>query len=111
MRWFHIRVADIEDDSRTVFERYGTTIMQIVLANNTTGWDLKGVNIVVNASMIWNAKDALPVSDIQAWLTEQYDRAERKETWSLTMEFAITVFVLAELLLSIGRLVSGTPAR
>jgi len=27
------------------------------------------------------------------WLTEQYDRAERKETWNLTMEAAITLLV------------------
>jgi len=36
------------------------------------------------------------------WLTEQYDRAERKETWSMTMEAAITVFVASELLISLA---------
>jgi len=35
------------------------------------------------------------------WLTEQYDRAERKETWSLTLEAAITVFVAFELAISV----------
>ncbi len=35
------------------------------------------------------------------WLTEQYDRAERRETWSITMEAAITVFVLVELIFSL----------
>jgi hypothetical protein len=34
------------------------------------------------------------------WLTEQYDRAERKETWSITMEAAITVFVIIETMFS-----------
>jgi len=37
------------------------------------------------------AREAL--DSLLPWLTEQYDRAERKETWSPSMEFAITVFV------------------
>jgi hypothetical protein len=40
-----------------------------------------------------------------SWLTEQYDRAERKETWSLTMEAAITIFVGIEVLPSIIRFI------
>jgi hypothetical protein len=40
------------------------------------------------------------------WLTEQYDRAERRETWSITMEAAITVFVAFELMFSILAFVS-----
>lgn len=36
-----------------------------------------------------------------AWLTEQYDRAERKETWSITMEAAIVVLIVVEIVLSI----------
>jgi hypothetical protein len=35
------------------------------------------------------------------WLKEQYDREERKETWLITMEAAITIFVAAELVMSI----------
>jgi hypothetical protein len=40
------------------------------------------------------------------WLTEQYDRAERRETWSITMEAAITVFVGVELIISVFGFVS-----
>ena len=36
-----------------------------------------------------------------AWLKEQYDREERKETWLITMEVAITIFVAVEVLISI----------
>jgi len=36
-----------------------------------------------------------------SWLTEQHDLAERKETWGLTMEAAVTIFVLAELCFSV----------
>jgi len=35
------------------------------------------------------------------WLTEQYDRAERKETWTLTMEAAIIVLIVVEIILAI----------
>gem|GEM_PF-2045161 len=38
--------------------------------------------------------DAKSVRDsLLAWLTEQYDREERKETWHITMEAAIALFV------------------
>jgi len=40
-------------------------------------------------------------SAVMAWLTEQYDRAERKEGWTLVMEAAVTVLVAAELFFSI----------
>jgi hypothetical protein len=35
------------------------------------------------------------------WMTEQYDRAERKETWGLFMEIAITIFVAIEAVLAV----------
>ena len=35
------------------------------------------------------------------WLTEQYDRTERHETWSITMEAAITLFVAVELIIAV----------
>ncbi len=38
------------------------------------------------------------------WLTEQYDRTERKEHWTLLMEAAIALFVAVELFLSLFRL-------
>jgi hypothetical protein len=38
--------------------------------------------------------DAKSVRDsLLAWLTEQHDREERKETWHITMEAAIALFV------------------
>jgi len=38
---------------------------------------------------------------MQLWLREQYDRAEKKETWLITMEIAITLFVFFELIVSV----------
>ncbi|HMI52815.1 MAG TPA: hypothetical protein VK525_14990 [Candidatus Saccharimonadales bacterium] len=39
--------------------------------------------------------------DILVWLTEQYDRTERKETWTITLEIAVCVLVAAELTFSV----------
>jgi hypothetical protein len=91
MRWFRIREAKIDRELRETFERYGTVTMQMLLATNTTTYRHKGNLTTVERFL----------ASLLEWLTEQYDRAERKETWSLTMEAAITIFVVAEVLLSI----------
>lgn len=91
MRWFRIRKAEIDPELRETFERYGTVTMQTLLATNATSYRHKGMLATVE----------LYLKPLLAWLTEQYDRAERKETWSLSMEVAITIFVAAELVLLI----------
>jgi hypothetical protein len=90
MRWFSIRKANINAELRETFERHGVATMQAILA---TGDFFRHEDAAIRVA------DAEP--NLLPWLTEQYDRAERKETWSLTMEFAITIFVAVELLLSI----------
>src|SRR5260370_1191655 len=92
MRWFQIRKAEIDAELRGTFEQHGVATMQTLLAT-TNYFQHKG-----NSLMARNVHD-----DLLPWLTEQYDRAERKETWSLTMEAAITIFVVVEVLLSILR--------
>ena len=83
MRWFRIRKAEnLDPELRKTFEHHGVGTMQILLATTNWFWH-KGKSVQVQ-----NITD-----DLLPWLTEQYDRAERKETWSITMEFAITVFV------------------
>jgi hypothetical protein len=86
MRWFRIRKADIDEEWRKTFEQYGVLSIQVVLA---LGGNIKhkGERIAIDIGMM---------EPIQLWLTEQYDRAERKETWSMTMEIAITIFVALE---------------
>src|SRR5690348_2814989 len=83
MRWIRIREAKIDTELRETFERYGTAGMQMILAGNMKMWHKKALQGFEHNSM--NA--------LLAWLTEQHDRAERKETWSLMMEAAITAFV------------------
>src|SRR6266576_2405114 len=87
MRWIHIRRADIDPELRKTFERYGIATMQMILATTNYFQHLD------KQLMAQNVRD-----DLLPWLTEQYDRAERKETWSLTMEAAITAFVLIEVM-------------
>ena len=85
MRWIRIRKAKIDPELRETFERYGEATMQTLLA--TTNYFVhKGKEITAMQAR----------SDLLPWLTEQYDRAERKETWLLTMEVAITIFVVLE---------------
>ena len=90
MRWFRIRKAEIDAELRGTFEQHGVATMQTLLATTSWFWH-KGKSV-----MAQNVHD-----DLLPWLTEQYDRADRKETWSLTMEAAITVFVVTEVLLSV----------
>jgi hypothetical protein len=90
MRWIRIRKAAIDSELRKTFERYGTATMQMILATTNYFQHLD------KQLMAQNVRD-----DLLPWLTEQYDRAERKETWSLMMDAAITVFVAIEVLPSI----------
>src|SRR6266576_2260700 len=90
MRWFRIRKAKIDPGLRVTFEQHGLITMQ---ANLAVG------HVIIHGGRPINVTDITPA--LLSWLTEQYDRAERKETWSLMMEMAITVFVFAELIFSI----------
>lgn len=85
-RWIQIRKAEIDSELRKTFEQHGVGTIQTLLA--------------VGDFIREKGKEPLLVKDFQEplllWLTEQYDRAERRETWSLTMEAAITVFVALE---------------
>jgi len=81
--------GNINSGLRQTFEQYGVESMQVTLA--TTNYFLH------------NGK----IGDLLPWLTEQYDRKERKATWSLTMEAAITIFVAFELVLSVVKFLRG----
>ena len=90
MRWFRLREARIDPALRETFEQYGVGSMQTILATAGHFRHQGGSNIVHVEAVLGHL---LP------WLTEQYDRVERKETWALTMDAAITLFVAAELVL------------
>jgi hypothetical protein len=95
MRWFGVRKAkSIPDADREMFERFGAAIIGTVLYGG-----FSGPQTTVAQKALYGNTDTR--KHAEAWLTEQYDRAERKETWSITMEAAITLFVAVELVLSI----------
>jgi len=89
MRWFYHK-AQIDPELRKTFEQYGVGTMQMLLST-TNYFQHKGQDIMAQQVR----------TDLLPWLTEQYNRAETKETWSMTMEFLITVFVLIEILPSL----------
>lgn len=91
MRWIVPSPANITPENREMFERFGVTAAQTIMANGG------GFEFAVNGVLQRiTAQEVLP--DLQLWLTEQWQSAETKETWSLTMEIAITVFVALEAL-------------
>jgi hypothetical protein len=108
MLWFRIRKAKISPKDREEFEQFGVATIQFMLASGNLD-ELNG------GPMLWGGtktgKSALDPIQMDLlfhkrpaalkWLVEQYDRQERKETWSITMEASITVFVLAELVLAL----------
>ncbi len=92
MRWFRIRRADIAEPNREMFERFGASVVGTVLAGGFSP-STPGLSQIYSNSQVQ--------ADAAAWLTEQYDRVERKETWLITMEAAITLFVFTEVVFSI----------
>jgi hypothetical protein len=89
MRWFRIRRASIPETVRTELERHGVAVMQQKVAFGGLNYYQPG-----------NDESRVYHGTTMSWLTEQYDRAERKETWQITMEVAVTVLVAAELFVS-----------
>ena len=99
MRWFRIRKAKIAPDLRQTFEQHGVGTMQSLLAAPDRLFVYQGQSASAN-----QVRDGL-----LHWLTEQYDRAERKETWTLTMEAAIIVLIVVEIVLAIMGLLRSCP--
>ena len=92
MRLVRVRRAVIDRDLRTTFEWYGLGTMQHLLASGGRFRHINGN--LINVSIVEN--------ELLSWLIEQYDRAERKENWTLTLEVMVTIFVGLELLHSIA---------
>ena len=100
MRWFRIRKAKIAPDLRQTLEQHGIGTMQTLLAAPDGLFVYRGQSASAN-----QVRD-----DLLLWLTEQYDRPERKETWTLTMEAAIIVLIVVEIVLAIMALAGAARA-
>ena len=100
MKWFGIKEADISPGARALFEERGPDTVRALLPMGP------GTTFTVD-------EDGHPITvgdlreEMQRWLKEQYDRAERRETWLITMEVAITFFVGAEGIASVVRFLCG----
>ena len=110
MRWINIRKAKIADIDREVLERLGYSVAQLVFASRYDEfvkdtferYKLKTGSPATAALLTDRSRDTF-VDDksLLAWLTEQHDYEERRETWLFTMEVAITILVLLEVIFSI----------
>ena len=93
MRWVRVRKANIDLRHRQHFEELGVEVVRAYFT--------QPVGVVVYE----DEKGKWPVGALrepmQLWLREQYDSTERKDTWLMTMEIAITILVAAELLMSV----------
>jgi hypothetical protein len=94
MKW-RIRKASIPEREREMFERFGPAVVAAVLYDGGSGR-----RTLTEPQQTVLHGDLLSREHAAEWLTEQYHRAERRETWSITMEAAITVLVAAELVFS-----------
>jgi len=98
MRWFSIRNAKISSDMKDAFDQAGpSTIQQLMFSGMISTANLPPV-----LQQLWQQSKEREAAF--KWLTEMADRADRRETWNLTMEAAITVFVLLSLVVEIWNL-------
>jgi len=82
--WRKVRRANIPDNSRDWFERYGEVVIAQALATSYAGSDPSSLS-----GFVFQRRD-----DAANWLTERRDIHERKEDRLETVEWAILVFVV-----------------
>jgi hypothetical protein len=100
VRWIRIREAKLDQFYRQLFEELGVEIVRAYFTQDI------GVVVYKNdAGERWTVANLR--EHMKPWLREQYDIQERRESWNLTMEVAITLFVALELGLSFYSLWHG----
>ena len=81
----------IDPELRKTLDQYGLNCMQIIVA--TTNFFIHGEKAVSTCGDEYNEYYR---ESVQLWLTEQYQRKERQESWLFIMEMAITGLVAIE---------------
>jgi ABC-type transport system involved in cytochrome bd biosynthesis fused ATPase/permease subunit len=89
MRLCPAKKANIDPELRKTFERYGCNTMQIVLGSESHFYH-EGADQRVDKYR----------NELLKWLTEEYEKAEFRHTYTTLMEFSIMVLVLVEVLKS-----------
>jgi hypothetical protein len=96
MRWFRITRAEMKHETLELLEQYGPDTLRALLPGNAILETVKGARVTIDEIR----------RPILLWLKEQADREEKRETWLITMEVAITLFVGVELVISVVGYVS-----
>jgi hypothetical protein len=87
MRWFSVRNANIPSDMRDAFDQAGTSVLQQLMFSGS----INPANLPPILQRVGHQSAEREAAF--KWLTEMADRAYLRESWSLTMETAITVLV------------------
>jgi hypothetical protein len=82
--WRRVRKAAISQSDRDLFERYGETVVALLLANHMSSYSTKTVGF----HEVLVSEEAAT-----AWLTERGDTRERQEQRLETVEWAVLIFV------------------
>jgi hypothetical protein len=94
-----IRRAHISQIDRDRFERYGETVVALLLGSELTERPEAGTGIIKIAGFY--QKVIVDVNAASAWLTERADLRERREDRIETVEWAVLIFVAVGVIVDI----------
>jgi hypothetical protein len=95
--WTKVRKANIPEDTRNLFERYGEAVIAHALATSYAGSDASSLSGLV----FQRSGDAVK------WLTERRDKAAQREDRLETVEWAILIAVVVSVGVDIALLYRG----
>lgn len=90
-RWRKVHRANIPLAERVLFERYGETVVALLLASELTE-NPETHGITIGGFIL--KKVIVDIDAASAWLTERADLAERREDRLETVEWAVLIFVV-----------------
>jgi len=88
--WRKVRRASISQADRDRFERYGETVVALLLANELTERPQTELRIIFTTFL---EKVIVNVDAAAAWLTERADLREQREDRIEIVEWAVLLFV------------------
>ncbi|SRR6266581_1953600 len=100
--WRQVRKADISQADRDRFERYGETVVALLLASELTENPETGTGIIKFGGLY--QKVIVGVDAATAWLTERADQRERRENRVEAVEWAVLIFVAIGVVVDIALL-------
>lgn len=101
--WRKVHEAHISLAERVLFERYGETVVALLLVNELIERPEAGTGIIKFGGS--GQKALVDVDAASAWLTERADLAELREQRLETVEWAVLIFVVLGVIVDIALLV------